>query len=163
MACLGSTVHLLTSCLCDPTLCLLYRTLGNVIKDKEKFEGLTLLTDGGVCFTSNLPMALSPASMCLAQILPCQIQVDHSSFSSASIFWVHLQPQPLSLTNSLQWIPLTISLAQTPTTSKQTGSAWSFPFSLFPFPACFLAPCLFMLVRLLCSKPHWLPGWWLVD
>ena len=54
---------------------------------------------------------------------------------------------PLAITLQSGQIPLTNRLPWTPTTFEKAGSAWSFPVSLFPFPASRSAPNLFKLVR----------------
>ena len=119
-----------------------------MVSEKTKFEGLNLLTYEDVCVT--LDLSLIPIN--LAQILPGQILADHLSFRSDGQVSVHFPFLLLSLINCLWWVPLFTTCYQS---FEKTGSVWSFPVSLFPFPICCLVPYLFKVIKLVCSNP-WL-------
>ena len=63
-----------------------------------------------------------------------------SDYPSSSRLWIFLQLWPLYLINSSNGFLWLTDLIQAPTIFEKTASAWSFHVSLFPFPACYLAP-----------------------
>ena len=98
-------------------------------------------------------------------ILLSLIWADHPS--SRDVSWVSTSLTPADFSDQLTLTDSSYWWIRAPTTSKKTGNDQLFPVCLLSFPADCLAPCLFKIVRLLCSNSHYPTGllglWWLFE